>query len=118
MRVAIVNLGPILSGDLTAPFVEGDTLVLTNGLIEFAGSASNDVIAAATDVIAPIAQARGVAVTAEVTPHHLLLTDEACSSFDPATKFRPPLRTAEDRAAIVAAVAMKPATRKADTARR
>jgi dihydroorotase len=51
------------------------------------------------------ARRRGLPVSAEASIHHLLLTDEACSSFDPATKFRPPLRTTEDRAAIVAAVA-------------
>ena len=39
------------------------------------------------------AKARGVRVTAEVTPHHLLLTDEAVRSYDPNTKMAPPLRS-------------------------
>jgi len=38
----------------------------------------------------------GVAVTCEVTPHHLTLTDEALRGFDPVFKVAPPLRTEED----------------------
>jgi dihydroorotase len=45
------------------------------------------------------ARERGVSVTAEVTPHHLTLTDEATLSFDPSTKVAPPLRSAADVAA-------------------
>jgi dihydroorotase len=69
------------------------------------------------------AKARGVRVTAEVTPHHLLLTDEIVSgsselvspalamtvltagSYDPVFKVNPPLRTATDVAALRAALA-------------
>jgi dihydroorotase len=50
------------------------------------------------------AQADGVAATGEVTPHHLCLTDEAVSSLDPNVKMNPPLRAAEDRAALVDAL--------------
>ncbi|HEY3319010.1 MAG TPA: dihydroorotase [Planctomycetota bacterium] len=42
------------------------------------------------------AKAKGVKVTAEVTPHHLLLTDESCRNFDPAYKMNPPLREQSD----------------------
>jgi dihydroorotase len=42
------------------------------------------------------ARAAGLPVTAEVTPHHLTLTHEACAEADPNTKMHPPLRTAED----------------------
>jgi len=45
------------------------------------------------------ARARGVAVTAEVCPHHLLLTDKDCANGDPNTKMHPPLRSDEDVAA-------------------
>lgn len=45
------------------------------------------------------AKRRGVRVTAEVCPHHLLLTDDACSTYDTNYKMNPPLRTAEDVAA-------------------
>ena len=46
------------------------------------------------------AKARGVRVTAEVTPHHLLLTDELAAGYDPVFKVNPPLRTARDVAAL------------------
>ncbi len=47
------------------------------------------------------ARRAGVRVTAETSVPHLLLTDAACAGFDPATKFHPPLRSDDDRAAIV-----------------
>jgi dihydroorotase len=47
------------------------------------------------------AQGKGVAATAEVTPHHLCLTDEAVRSLDPNLKMNPPLRSAGDRAALI-----------------
>ena len=43
---------------------------------------------------------QGVPVTAEVTPHHLVRTDEAVRSLDPNAKMNPPLRVAADRAAL------------------
>jgi dihydroorotase len=48
------------------------------------------------------AKARGVNVTAEVTPHHLTLTDEAVRSFDTSTKVNPPLREQRDIDALIA----------------
>ena len=44
-------------------------------------------------------------ITAEVSPHHLLLTDEGCATYDTNFKMNPPLRTAEDAALLKAAVA-------------
>jgi dihydroorotase len=49
-------------------------------------------------------KARGVRVTAEVTPHHLVLTDEAVRSLDPNVKMNPPLRAESDRAALIDAL--------------
>jgi dihydroorotase len=46
------------------------------------------------------AKRRGIRVTAEVTPHHLLLTDSRAEGYDPVFKVNPPLRTAEDVAAL------------------
>jgi dihydroorotase len=46
------------------------------------------------------AKSRGVQVTAEVTPHHLLLTDACAESYDPVFKVNPPLRTDADVAAL------------------
>jgi dihydroorotase len=46
------------------------------------------------------AKADGLPVTAEATPHHFTLTDEALRSFDPVFKVNPPLRTPADIAAL------------------
>ena len=51
------------------------------------------------------ARARGVRVTAEATPHHLFLTDEAVADYDPNAKMAPPLRPRADVEALRAAVA-------------
>ena len=51
------------------------------------------------------AKARGVDVTAEVTPHHLLLTDDLACSYDPVYKVNPPLRTQADVDALRAGLA-------------
>jgi dihydroorotase len=53
-----------------------------------------------------VRQARqaGQRVSTEVCPHHLLLTDEACATYDPNYKMKPPLRSKKDVAARVAGV--------------
>jgi len=51
------------------------------------------------------AKSRGISVTAEATPHHLMLTDELARSYDPLFKVNPPLRTAEDVEALRAGLA-------------
>ncbi|SFD05809.1 dihydroorotase [Streptomyces aidingensis] len=51
------------------------------------------------------AKSRGMPVTAEVTPHHLLLTDELVRSYDPVYKVNPPLRTEADVRALREALA-------------
>jgi dihydroorotase len=51
------------------------------------------------------ARARGVAISAEVTPHHLFLTDEAVGEYDTNAKMAPPLRSAADVAAVRAGLA-------------
>jgi dihydroorotase len=55
--------------------------------------------AGATDLVRQ-AKARGLKVTSEVTPHHFTLTDEAVRGYDTNTKMNPPLRTADDVAAL------------------
>jgi dihydroorotase len=47
------------------------------------------------------AKERGLPVTAEATPHHLSLTDEAVGEYDTNAKMKPPLRSAEDVAALI-----------------
>ncbi len=56
--------------------------------------------------IAAVATAKeaGVAITCEVTPHHLVLTDESVRSLDPRFKMHSPLRAEEDRQALVEAL--------------
>jgi dihydroorotase len=59
--------------------------------------------AASVDLVRRAKQ-RGMSVTCEVTPHHLALTDAAVASFDTNTKMNPPLRSEEDREALIEAV--------------
>ncbi len=47
------------------------------------------------------AKSRGIQVTAEATPHHILLTEELARSYDPRYKVNPPLRSTEDAQAVV-----------------
>ena len=105
---ASMNEGPVatLLGLRGAPCageaiaVERDILLaeLTGGRLHIAHISS----AAAVDAVRR-GKARGVRVTAEATPHHLLLTDEAVreSGYDTATKMNPPLRSEADRLAVV-----------------
>jgi dihydroorotase len=48
------------------------------------------------------AKARGARITAEATPHHLALTDDALAGYDTNFKMNPPLRTEADRRALIA----------------
>ena len=50
------------------------------------------------------AKSRGLAVTAEVTPHHMTMTDESVLGYDTHCKVNPPLRSDEDREALLEAV--------------
>jgi dihydroorotase len=47
------------------------------------------------------AKQRGARITAEATPHHIALTDDALATYDPKFKMNPPLRTEEDRRALI-----------------
>jgi len=63
------------------------------------------VSSAATIAVLRAAKAAGVRVSAEVTPHHLLLTDARLTGYDPVNKVNPPLRTGADTEALRAALA-------------
>jgi len=84
-----------------AIMVERDVLLaeLTGGRVHVAHISA----AASVDAVRR-GKARGVRVTAEATPHHLLLTDELVreTSYDTNTKMNPPLRNEGDRQAVVA----------------
>ncbi len=68
---------------------------LTGAPLHIAHVSSGGTVALLAD-----AKARGVAVTADVTPHHLSFTDEAVRGFDTNAKVLPPLREAQDREAL------------------
>jgi dihydroorotase len=105
---ACMNEGPVatLLGLRGAPaageamMVERDVLLaeLTGGRVHIAHLSA----AASLDAVRR-GKARGVKVTAEVTPHHLLLTDAAVREreYDTSTKMNPPLRSESDRAALL-----------------
>ena len=50
------------------------------------------------------AKKRGIRVSGEATPHHMYFTDECCKEYDPVFKMNPPLRTEEDRQAVIEGV--------------
>lgn len=64
------------------------------------------------------AKAQGIAVTAEVTPHHLMLPVEKVATYDPTFKVNPPLRPAEDIAALRKRWRTAPSTRSPPTTHR
>ncbi|OGX38980.1 MAG: dihydroorotase [Omnitrophica WOR_2 bacterium RIFCSPHIGHO2_02_FULL_68_15] len=75
-------------------------------LAEHAGARLHIAHASAKETIDLLraAKQRGVAVTAEATPHHLALTDEALRQYESNCKMNPPLRAAADQAALHAAL--------------
>jgi len=75
---------------------------LTGGRLHLAHLSTRGAVRAVRE-----ARARGLRVTAEVTPHHLALTDEAVAASGYSTDFKmnPPLRSAEDAAACLAGLA-------------
>jgi len=105
---AAMNEGPVSTflGLRGAPaageaiMVERDVLLaeLTGGKVHIAHTSA----AASVDAVRR-GKARGVRVTAEATPHHLLLIDQLVkdSEYDTATKMNPPLRAEHDRQALL-----------------
>jgi dihydroorotase len=69
---------------------------LTGGWVHFAHLSS----AKSVELVRQ-AKRRGVRVTCEVTPHHVALTEDAAAGFDTAAKVNPPLRTEQDRLALL-----------------
>ena len=121
-----MNEGPVSTllglrgapGAAEAIAVERDVLLaeLTGGRLHIAHISA----AASVDAVRR-GKARGVRVTAEVTPHHLLLTDEEVrkSEYDTATKMNPPLRSEADRQAVLEGPpATAPSTASPPTTRR
>ena len=87
------------------PSVSESTMVARDALL--AGSEGGRVhmqhLSAVESVeVVAAAKAKGWGVTAEASPHHLCLTDEAVRSLDTSMKMNPPLRTETDRQALIA----------------
>src|SRR4029079_803790 len=103
-----MNEGPVATvlglrgapGAGEAIMVERDVLLaeLTGGKVHIAHASTS----ASVDAVRR-GKARGVRMTAEATPHHLLLTDELVrsSEYDTSTKMNPPLRAEADRQALL-----------------
>ncbi len=81
-------------------FRDGEVARLTGARVHLAHVSSRRGLEVATWL-----KASGAPVTVEVTPQHLTLTDESLAGFDPVYKVAPPLRTADDVAALRAALA-------------
>ena len=104
-----MNEGPVsvAMGIPSAPAVSETIMVERDVLLaEFTGShvhIAHISTAGAVDAVRR-GKARGVRVTAEATPHHLVLTDKAVRAhdYDPVTKMNPPLRSEDDRKAVIA----------------
>jgi len=73
---------------------------LTEGRLHIAHLSTRGALEAVRD-----AKKVGIRVTCEVTPHHLFLTDEAVKEYDTQAKMAPPLRSEEDRAALIEGLA-------------
>ncbi len=85
------------------PWVAEDAMVARDVMLaEFTGARLHIAHVSTRGAVEIIraAQKRGVMVTAEVTPHHFTLTDEAVRGYDTNAKMNPPLRSADDLAAI------------------
>ncbi|MFD9892754.1 dihydroorotase [Amycolatopsis sp. NPDC059027] len=85
-----------------------ESIVARDCLLAFHAGARLHVCHVSTSGTADVlrwAKDRGTKVSAEVTPHHLLLTDERLASYDPVNKVNPPLRTEVDAGKLRAALA-------------
>jgi dihydroorotase len=93
-----------LLGVAGIPSVSESTMIERDlTLARYEGARCHILHLSAAESVAAVERAKheDVAVTAEVTPHHLTLTDEAVLSLDPSFKMNPPLRTESDRKALI-----------------
>lgn len=97
----VVNEGPVSTrlGLPANPSLAEDVMVMRDLMLaEMVGAHIHIAHVSSKGAVSAIrdARERGVCVTAEVTPHHLALTDEAVLGYDTNTKVAPPLRSAAD----------------------
>ena len=86
------------------PSISESTMVERDAAIaRYEGGRCHMLHLSAAESVAAVERAKteGVSVSAEVTPHHLTLTDEAVRSLDPRFKMNPPLRSERDRSALI-----------------
>ncbi len=89
------------------PAVSESTMIARDGALciyEGARAHVQHLSARASVEAVGVAKAGGARLTAEVTPHHLVLTDEAVRTLDARFKMNPPLRTGDDRQALIDAL--------------
>ena len=101
MHEGVVSAAVGLSG---IPSVSESTMIARDAALAAYEEARIHVLRlSARESVAAVARAKeeGVRISAEVTPHHLLLTDEAVRSLDARYKMNPPLRSEEDRVAMI-----------------
>lgn len=109
-EASLVGLGSMNEGDLSSilglpgrPALAEEVMVLRDlALARVTGARLHLLHLSTAAAVAAVRQAKAaaVAVTAEVTPHHLVLTEDALSGYDTVFKVNPPLRTAADVAAL------------------
>ncbi|MBC6448554.1 dihydroorotase [Actinokineospora xionganensis] len=90
------------------PAVAEESIVARDCLLALHAGARLHVCHVSTEGTAEVlrwAKGRGTQVSAEVTPHHLLLDDDRLNTYDPVNKVNPPLRTANDAKSLRAALA-------------
>lgn len=87
------------SSEATCVAREIELVRQTKGKLHFAHISTKE----AVDLI-KAAKASGLKITAEVTPHHLILTDEDLQDFSPNKKMNPPLRSKDDQKALIQGV--------------
>ncbi|MDH3997344.1 MAG: dihydroorotase [Desulfuromonadales bacterium] len=106
----VMNDGPVATelGLKGIPWVAEDAATAREVMLaEFTGCRLHVAHVSTKGSIEIVRQAkqRGVAVTCEATPHHFMLTDEAVRGYNTNAKMNPPLRSAEDMAAVRAGIA-------------
>jgi dihydroorotase len=93
-----------LLGVAGIPSVSESTMIERDlAIAQYEGARGHVLHLSAAESVAAVERAKreGVTVTAEVTPHHLTLTDEVVVSLDPSFKMNPPLRADRDRQALI-----------------
>jgi dihydroorotase len=101
----VMNEGPLSArlGLVGRPALAEELMVLRDiELLRLVGGKLHFLHLSTARSLAMVSDARreGLDVTAEVTPHHITLSDEACAEFDPQFKVHPPLRGVDDVAAL------------------